>query len=105
MTRLLTLSCQNSFNHSSHNPCNPQYYQLLFKHENRLFQASVPYLAYFGYVENKPCLSLSVKQALCALLFSGFGMVKLEVKTKSSTGVVSIGGFQHQQHSNGRTNS
>ncbi|KAL2296374.1 hypothetical protein Nmel_018678 [Mimus melanotis] len=35
----------------------------------------------------------------------GFGMVKLELKTKSSTGVVSIGGFQHQQHSNGRTNS
>lgn len=35
----------------------------------------------------------------------GFGMVKLEVKTKSSSGVVSIGGFQHHQHGSGGTNS
>lgn len=63
------------------------------KIENRLFQVSVPYLAYFGYVENKPCLYLSVKQVLCAILFSGFGMVKLELKTKSSSGVVSIWGL------------
>lgn len=100
-----TWSCQNSFSHSSHNPHNTQYDKQLFKHENRLFQVSVPYLAYFGYVGNKPCLYLAVKQVLCAVLFSGFGMVKLELKTKSSSGVVSIGGFQHHQHGSGRTNS
>lgn len=56
-------------------------------------------------VGNKPRLYTAVKQMLYAFLFAGFGMVKLELKTKSSSGVVSTGSFQHHLRCNGRTNS